>query len=412
MFLEQYDIFLMDLDGVVFLGEHPLPAAAPSLHQLRSMGKTLRFLTNDPRPTREQVLDRLKHMGIEAQLQEIVTSGWATATFLAQNHLHSAYLVGSVNLGHELHKAGITLVERGRPQAVVIGCDEQIAYRHLQQATTLITQGARFIATNADAWFPTPDGLSPATGAIVEAIRVASGRRPLIIGKPFPAMFATALQGLASNQRVVMVGDNPSTDILGAHQLGMTAILVSQTLPHFPTRHDFRTPDAVIPDLSHLFDPLFSLRRWEQPAFTWPERVEAGVAAVIFDGEGRVLLGKRADNGLWGLPSGHMERGETIEEAVVREIREETGLHVKVVKLIGLYSDPISQVFSYPEGDIVQFLTACFQCIVVGGKLHCDGSEILDIAFVPVDTLPPNLLPMHPRWLSDALTGATGSFIR
>ena len=412
MFLDQFDIFLFDLDGVVYLGEHPLPAAVSSLRRLRHLGKTLRFLTNDPRPTREQVVDRLKQMGIEARLEEIVTSGWATATFLAQNGLHSAYLVGSAGLDRELCKAGITLMERGNPQAVVIGCDEHITYGHLQQATTFITQGARFIATGADGWYPTPDGLSPATGAIVEAIRVASGKRPFIIGKPFPALFTTALQGLDSYQRVVMVGDNPSSDILGAHQLGISAILVSQTPPHFPARHDFRTPDAVIPDLSHLFDPRFSPPRWERPSFPWPERIEVGVAAIIFDGVGRVLLGKRADNGMWGLPTGHMERGETIEEAMVREVHEETGLHVKVVKLIGLYSDPVSQVFAYPAGDIVQFLTACFQCGVAGGTLHCDGSEILDVAFVAVDALPAHLFPVHSLWLSDALTGATASFIR
>ncbi len=90
----------------------------------------------------------------------------------------------------------------------------------------------------------------------------------------------------------------------------------------------------------------------EQTIFPWPERVEAGVAAVVFDGAQRVLLGRRADNGLWGLPSGHVEAGETVAEAVRREVREETGLEVAIVRLIGVYSDPASQVFCYPSGPV------------------------------------------------------------
>jgi HAD superfamily hydrolase (TIGR01450 family) len=412
MFLDQCDMLLLDLDGVVLLGDHPLPSAVSSLHHLRHMGKLLRFLTNDPRPSREQVVDRLGAMGIEATPHEIVTSGWATAAFLAQRQIHSVYLLGSAGLATELLRRGIRVVEQGNPEAVVVGCDEQITYQHLKRAATLIAEGAQFIATNADGGFSTPDGPSPATGAFVKALEAASGKRPLVIGKPSPTIFTSAIDGLASHLRVVMIGDNPSTDILGAHQLGITAVLVAPDAPHFSSHLDFRAPDAVIANLSSLFDAQFAPRRWERPTFVWPERVEAGIAAVVFDQSGKVLLGKRTDNGLWGLPSGHVEPGETAEEAVIREIREETGLHVKVTRLIGLYSDPASQIFSYPRGEVVQFITSCFECTIMGGDLHADGSEVLDVAFVNVQTLPPDLLPMHPCWLSDALAPTSGAFIR
>jgi ADP-ribose pyrophosphatase YjhB (NUDIX family) len=133
--------------------------------------------------------------------------------------------------------------------------------------------------------------------------------------------------------------------------------------------------------------------------------VAAGVAAVVFDGSGRVLLGKRADNALWGLPSGKVEPAESVTEAVKREIREETGLGVEVERLIGVYSEPESQTFSYPTGEVVQFVTACFSCTAVGGTLRADGVEALDAAFFDPERLPADLLPMHPRWLSDALSG-------
>lgn len=83
-----------------------------------------------------------------------------------------------------------------------------------------------------------------------------------------------------------------------------------------------------IPDLAGLFDPAVPLRRWQTPGFPWPDDVRPGVAAVVLDAARRVLLARRADNGLWGLPSGHVEPGETVAEAVAREVREETGLDV------------------------------------------------------------------------------------
>jgi len=151
----------------------------------------------------------------------------------------------------------------------------------------------------------------------------------------------------------------------------------------------------------------------EQSIFPWLERVEAGVAAVVFDGARRVLLGRRADNGLWGLPSGHVETGETVAEAVRREVREETGLEVAIVRLIGVYSDPASQVFCYPSGPVVQFVTTCFLCTSPArGEARADGTETSAVRFFAVNALPPDLLPMHPRWLADALAGQAAAYIR
>ncbi|WP_258165043.1 NUDIX domain-containing protein [Alicyclobacillus acidocaldarius] len=148
------------------------------------------------------------------------------------------------------------------------------------------------------------------------------------------------------------------------------------------------------------------------PPFPWPERVEPGVAAVVFNEQGDVLLMKRMDNGLWGLPSGHVELGETVEEAIKREIMEETGLEVTVERLIGVYSDPASQVFSYPSGDVVHFITSCFLCRVVGGTIRADNQESAEVGFFNPSALPPNMLTMHPQWLMDALTTSRAAFIR
>jgi HAD superfamily hydrolase (TIGR01450 family) len=400
---ERFDAFLFDLDGVVYLGDEALPHAKESLARLHKGGKEVRFLTNDPRPTREEVARKLAGMGVEAREGDVVTSGRATAGHLRKSGTRSAYVVGSPGLTSEIRRAGIEVAAAGCPEAVVVGADERTSYRHVRRAARLIAKGAKFVATNPDGSFPTPDGPSPGTGAIAAAVEAASGVRPTVIGKPHPSMFDAATEGLGPEARTVMLGDNPETDVLGAHRYGIAAVLVSAEALAFPSARDFRAPDATIPDLSSLFDPAVNPRRWERPPFPRPERVAAGVAAVVFDGSGRVLLGRRADNGLWGLPSGRVEPAETVEEAAVREVREETGLEVEVVRLIGVYSDPASQAFVYPMGEVVQFVTSCFRCGVVGGGLRADGRETTDAAFFAVDRLPADLLTMHPRWLSDAL---------
>ena len=121
---------------------------------------------------------------------------------------------------------------------------------------------------------------------------------------------------------------------------------------------------------------------------------------------------KRADNGLWGIPSGHVEPGETVEQAIIREIEEETGLVVKVSKMIGVYSDPSSQTFIYPDGRVSHFITNCFQCDVIGGTLKKSTEEAMEIRYFDINELPEHLLPMHPRWLDDALEMKENAFIR
>lgn len=249
---------LLDLDGVVYVGGQLLPGAVEALCRLRRMGKTLRFLTNDPRPTREELVHKLLGMGVEVHAGEMITSGAATAELLRQRGTRSAYVVGSPGLVSEVRGVGIEVLEGGVPEAVVVGGDASVNYLQLQRATRLICQGSRFVATNPDGSFPTPEGPSPAAGAFAAFVAAAAGREPdETAGKPHPAMFEAALEGLdATPEKVAMVGDNPQTDIRGARQMGLAGILISEetTGPSTDTT-DTDIPDAVVPDLLTLFDP-------------------------------------------------------------------------------------------------------------------------------------------------------------
>lgn len=255
MIAERFDAFLFDLDGVVYLGDELLPGSEEALARLREAGKEVRFLTNDPRPTRAQVRRRLAGMGVGVDAEEVITSGWATANYLLQNGVESAYVIGSRGLASEIGVVGVEVVDRGPCEAVVVGSDEHVSYSHIRQASRYIFEGARFVATNADGSFPSSKGPLPGTGAIVEAVRVTTGEKPIVVGKPFPPMYDMALKDLSTaRERTVMIGDTLDSDIAGAKRAEISGVLVSREYTLDTPDADDGVADAVIQDLTGLFD--------------------------------------------------------------------------------------------------------------------------------------------------------------
>ena len=117
------------------------------------------------------------------------------------------------------------------------------------------------------------------------------------------------------------------------------------------------------------------------------------VAAIVTNGDGRILLQRRSDNGLWGLPGGSVEIGESVSAAIVREVREETGLTVGVERLVGVYSEPARQVVRYADGNVVHYISTLFACRILDGNLAtCD--ETLDLQFFDPARLPEDMLAM------------------
>jgi ADP-ribose pyrophosphatase YjhB (NUDIX family) len=140
-------------------------------------------------------------------------------------------------------------------------------------------------------------------------------------------------------------------------------------------------------------------------------QIRPGVAAVILDGQGRILLQRRSDNGLWGLPGGSVEIGETVRDAITREVREETGLTVEVVRLIGVYSNPKVQIVRYADDTVVHYITTLFGCRILEGTLQtCE--ETLDLRFFDPADPPEDLLPMHRIRIQDAMANTPAAFIR
>jgi 8-oxo-dGTP pyrophosphatase MutT (NUDIX family) len=139
--------------------------------------------------------------------------------------------------------------------------------------------------------------------------------------------------------------------------------------------------------------------------------VRPSVSAVIFDRRGRLLLQQRSDGGQWGLPGGSVEIGESVHDAVIREVREETGLQVTVLRLVGVYSEPALQVVRYPDGNVWHYVNVCFECAVQSGELTtCD--ETLALRYVPAARLPATLLPNHRIRIQDARARRAAAFVR
>jgi 8-oxo-dGTP pyrophosphatase MutT (NUDIX family) len=148
------------------------------------------------------------------------------------------------------------------------------------------------------------------------------------------------------------------------------------------------------------------------PLQRMPDAVRAGTNAAIFNELGQLAMQKRSDNGFWCMPGGNMDAGESIEDCAVREVFEETGLVVKVKRLIGIYSDPKAYtIMSYPDGSLIQYVIVLFECEFVSGEL-CVSEEGTEVAWVDPNALPENTLLSHRIRIKDALASGGAPFVR
>lgn len=143
--------------------------------------------------------------------------------------------------------------------------------------------------------------------------------------------------------------------------------------------------------------------RWLRSYVGHARLLQLAVSAFIRDEQGRVLLGRRSDVMLWAPPSGVVQLGETPSKTLIREVQEETSLHIQIERMIGLYTGPDFE-WTYPNGDQAQIISAFFACRVIGGVLMPDHHEFVDLGYFAPDAFPA-LMPRYVRMLKDALAG-------
>ncbi len=257
---KQIKAIIADMDGVLWRGSQPLPGLTEFFDFLFERRMDFALATNNSRNTPSDYVTKLAALGVPGiEPRHIVTSGTATVSALRAEYRAGTgvYVVGGDGLKQLLIKAGFELVERDA-ELVVCGIDFDLTYSKVKTATLLIRSGARFIGTNPDSSFPSPEGLVPGAGSLLALIESASGVKPTIIGKPARGMFKAALRQLdAVAEETLMIGDRIGTDIAGASALGIkTALVLTGVETDASLRESEVQPDAVFAGLPELVAAL------------------------------------------------------------------------------------------------------------------------------------------------------------
>jgi len=266
MTLKQIKNLILDMDGVLWRGETPMPGLAEFFATLRRREMGYALATNNATKTAVMYTEKLARFGVDVAPEHIVTSAEATAAFLREEYGNGAaggtavYVVGDKGLHDAIAAQGFTIVtpEQARAGAqaaiVVAGFARSATYEIMAMAAHLINQGARFVGTNPDPSYPSEIGPLPGAGALLAFIETGTGVKPTVVGKPGPIMFQQAMRRMGGTpENTAMIGDRLSTDILGAQNAGLQTILV---LSGISTREDVAAqgiePDFIFADIAEI----------------------------------------------------------------------------------------------------------------------------------------------------------------
>ncbi len=262
---DRIDTVLCDLDGVIWLAHEPIAGSADAVARLRAGGRRVLFVTNNSADTEADQVAALANVGIGAS-GDVVTSAMAAAALVDPRE--QVLVVGGPGIAEAVAGVGAVALRPGDVDeattldVVIVGLDRGFDFERLRTASGAVRRGARLVATNSDATFPTPHGPEPGGGAIVAAVATAAGATPVVAGKPHGPMadlIGELLGGPASfdPSTVLMVGDRPETDGRFAAALGCPYALVRSGVmaPGAPVGDEVEVAIDV-PDLARLADLL------------------------------------------------------------------------------------------------------------------------------------------------------------
>ncbi len=244
---------IIDMDGVLWRGVRPLPGLKEFFITLRKLQIPFILATNNAGMTAEQYVSKFSCMGVSIAANEILTSGMATANYLAKQYdpsITRVFVIGENGAREPLEKQGFILTGlydvKGNGSSigadiVVCGLDKTLSWDKLATATLNIRAGAQFIGTNGDTTLPTEHGITHGNGAILAALETATGIKPTLIGKPQAIMYQQAMTLLnAHPAQTIAIGDRLNTDILGAVNTGIRSLMV---LTGISTENDLKKVD-------------------------------------------------------------------------------------------------------------------------------------------------------------------------
>lgn len=260
LLVDDYDVLLLDLDGVVYAGAAALPRVPERLEAGMARGPSVMFVTNNAARTPETVAEHLTSLGIAADVDAVVTSAQAAADLVAElvPAGEPVLVVGGEGLVRAVEEHSLKPVSSAgaQPRAVVQGFHPDVDWTLLAEGAYAVAAGVPWVASNADLTIPTGRGIAPGNGALIEVIRIATGRTPRAVGKPEPTLFRTALRR-SGRGRPLVVGDRLDTDIAGAVASGYPSLLVLTgiaTLADALTATPDQRPTYIGSDLGTLLE--------------------------------------------------------------------------------------------------------------------------------------------------------------
>ena len=255
-------LFLFDLDGTLYLGEQLYPFTTELLRRIRETGGRSLYMTNNSSKSVEAYIKKLAKLGIESTREDFITSSQATAYYLKEHHDgQKLYVCGTNSLKKELQMEGFTVTENlDEVECIVMGFDTELTFKKLEDVSKLLLTRPNlpYIATNPDLVCPTEYGSVPDCGSVCEMIFNATGKRPVVIGKPSPLMptLAMSRNGFAKEETAV-IGDRIYTDVKSGLNAGITGILVlsgETTVEILNASED--KPHLVLNDASEILEIL------------------------------------------------------------------------------------------------------------------------------------------------------------
>lgn len=215
------------MDGVIYHGNRLVEGSKDFVDWLKKEGKRFLFLTNSSSKSPKELRQKLFHLGIDVDPEDFITSGQATASFLAsQNPNTGVYVIGESGLINALYEAGFYM-DQVHPTYVIVGESRTYNFEQIDLAVHLVLNGAKLIGTNSDLTGPTEKGIAPACRALVAPIELATSRKAYFIGKPNPLMMRHAIKKIGCQREdTLIIGDRMDTDIIAGIESGIETALV------------------------------------------------------------------------------------------------------------------------------------------------------------------------------------------
>ena len=287
-----YDVAVLDLDGVVYVGRDAVEGAAEALNSAQSGGMHLAFVTNNAARPPSVVGDHLRELGIDASDEDVVTSAQAAARLMAGQLPEGSrvFLMGGEGLDLALRERGLEPVTSGTDDVagVVQGYGPDMPWKQVMQGATLVRSGLPWVASNTDMTIPTPNGVAPGNGAAVRMVAEFADREPQVAGKPERPLFEETLTRVGG-ERPLVIGDRLDTDIAGAVTMGWDSLLVLTGvtgLDELVLAEKDERPTYIAPDLAGLSEPHEAPEQSDDGVRLggWTASVSDGALSVSGDG--------------------------------------------------------------------------------------------------------------------------------